>query len=100
MEQLIANFFMGFGVMLIMGVSATMLTEYLPGKAAGGVALAVFVRNICACVGTIIAAPFVHDVGNGWVFTILGLIGLASCLVILAMRIWGPRWRQSMDARL
>ncbi|PYH88742.1 MFS general substrate transporter, partial [Aspergillus ellipticus CBS 707.79] len=97
---LVANFFMGFGAMLGMGIAATMLTEFVPGKASQGVALAVFVRNTFACIGTIIASPAIDGVGNGWLFTILGLIGLASSLVIPAIRIWGPRWRQSMDGRL
>lgn len=83
--------------MLIFGMATTMLTEFMPKKSSAGVALNNFVRNIFSCVGAIVASPIMHAIGNGWLFTILGLLGLASGSVILIMRKMGPRWRESME---
>lgn len=86
--------------MLIFAMVTTMLTEFMPKKSSEGVALNNFMRNIFSCVGSFLTAPIIGAIGNGWLFTILGLVSLASSLVILFMRVYGPRWRQKMDERL
>ena len=97
---LIANFFFGIGSMLIFSMSTTMLTEFMPKKASSGVAANNFVRNIFSCVGAIVAQPLISAIGNGWLFTGVGVITAASSVVIWAMRRFGPRWRQVMDREL
>ncbi|KAL1986024.1 hypothetical protein VTN96DRAFT_7037 [Rasamsonia emersonii] len=94
---IVANFFFGIGSMLIFGMATTMLTEFMPKKSSAGVALNNFVRNIFSCVGAVVASPIIHAIGNGWLFTILGLLGFVSGSVILIMRKMGPRWRELMD---
>lgn len=81
-------------------MSTTMLTEFMPKKASSGVAVNNFVRNIFSCVGGVVAQPLLNAIGNGWLFTGLGLIAAASSVVIWAMRKFGPRWRENMDAKL
>jgi MFS family permease len=97
---MIANFFFGVGSMLIFSMVTTMLTEFMPKKSSEGVALNNFVRNIFSCVGSLVTAPIIGAIGNGWLFTILGLVGFASSSVIYMMRVYGPRWRKTMDARM
>lgn len=94
---MVANFFYGIGSMLIFAMATTMLTEFMPRKSSSGVALNNFVRNVFSCVGGIVGAPLINAIGNGWLFTILGLWALSSSVVIWAMRRFGPRWRESMD---
>ncbi|KAL3411395.1 major facilitator superfamily domain-containing protein [Aspergillus fumigatus] len=96
--QMAANFFFGIGSMLIFSMSTTMLTEFMPNKSSTGVALNNFMRNIFSCIGSLVTAPIIDAIGNGWLFTILGLVAFASSSVILAMKVFGPRWRKSMDA--
>lgn len=93
-----ANFFYGVGSMLIFAMATTMLTEFMPKRASNGVAINNFVRNIFSFGGSFLAEPLIRAVGNGWLFTVLGGITTASCLVIVAMRRWGDRWREEMDA--
>ena len=81
-------------------MSTTMLTEFLPKQASTGVAVNNFLRNIFSCVGGVIAAPVIDAIGNGWLFTILGIVGMLSSSVIWAMKHFGPRWRQSMDEKM
>ncbi|KAL6721397.1 hypothetical protein ACLMJK_000500 [Lecanora helva] len=88
---LIANFFFGVGSMLIFSMGTTMLTEFMPKKASNGVAANNFVRNIFSCVGAIVGQPLISAIGNGWLFTGVGVIAIASCPVVWAMRKFGPQ---------
>ncbi|KAK2839362.1 hypothetical protein FQN49_006213 [Arthroderma sp. PD_2] len=97
---IVANFFFGLGSMIIFSMSTTMLTEFMPNRSSAGVALNNFMRNIASCIGGVVAAPIIDAIGNGWLFTILGLVSFASCIVIWAMKRFGPRWRITMDEQL
>jgi MFS family permease len=92
---MIANFGFGIGCMLIFALVTTMLTEILSRKSSAGVALNNFVRNIFSCVGTVVTSPIISGIGNGWLFTILALVGFISGVsVLLLMKKYGPRWRE------
>lgn len=94
---MIANFFFGVGSMLIFALVNTMLTEFMPKRAASGIALNNFVRNIFSFTGAVVADPAIKGVGNGWLMTILGLIALTTgCAALWAMRQWGSKWRVKM----
>jgi MFS family permease len=93
----VANFFFGLGSMIIFSVSTTMLTEFMPKKSSSGVAVNNFVRNILSCVGGIVASPLIDAIGNGWLFTGLGIITWVSGLIMWCMRRYGARWREKMD---
>lgn len=95
---MIANFFFGIGSMLIFSMVTTMLTEFMPRKSSEGVALNNFMRNIFSCVGSFVTAPIINAIGNGWLFTIIGLVSFASGGVIVVMKVFGPRWKAGMDA--
>jgi MFS family permease len=98
---MIANFFFGVGSMIIFAMATTMLTEFMPRKASNGIALNNFVRNIFSCVGGIVAAPLIDAIGNGWLFTILGLVSLVSgVIVIMAMKRYSAKWRITMDEKM
>ena len=94
---MIANFFYGVGSMLIFAMVTTMLTEFLPKRSSSGVALNNLIRNIFSCVGSIAGAPLINAIGNGWLFTILGIWAFSTASVIWAMRRFGPRWRKTME---
>jgi len=98
---MIANFFFGLGSMLIFSMVTTMLTEFMPSKGSHGVALNNFARNIFSCVGVIVTSPLIAAIGNGWLFTMIGLIALISgSLTIWAMKRFGDHWRITMDERM
>jgi hypothetical protein len=86
--------------MLIFSMATTMLTEFMPKRSASGVAVNNFMRNIFSCVLGVVASPIIASIGNGWLFTILGLVAFASSAIIWAMRQFGPRWRVTMEAQL
>jgi MFS family permease len=98
---MVANFFFGVGTMLVFGIVTTMLTEFMPNRASHGIALNNFVRNIFACVGSLVAEPLINAIGNGWLFTILGIWTLLSGpIVIWAMINFGDKWRKSSAERM
>lgn len=75
-----------------------MLTEFMPKRSSGGVAVNNFVRNIFSCVGAVAAQPLIGAIGNGWLFTILGIFTWVSGYIcVWTLRRFAPRWRKSMD---
>lgn len=94
---MIANFFFGVGSMLIFSMVTTMLTEVLPKRSSEGVALNNFTRNIFSAVGSFVTAPIIDGIGNGWLFTIIGVVAFLSSGVIVVMKVFGPRWKGSMN---
>jgi multidrug resistance protein len=98
---MVANFFFGIGSMLIFALVNTMLTEFMPKRAASGIALNNFVRNIFSFTGAVVADPLLKAIGNGWLMTILGIWSLVTgCMALGAMRYWGGRWRVKMVEEL
>lgn len=98
---MIANFFFGIGSMLIFSLALTMLTEFMPRRAATGIAVNNFVRNIFSFAGAVAAEPVINAIGDGWLFTILALVSLVTGpLCIWSMKVYGARWRDALTAKL
>lgn len=94
---MVANFFFGIGSMLCFALVNTMLTEFMPKRAASGIALNNFCRNLCSFTGAVVAEPILSAIGNGWFMTILGIWSLVTgCAALGAMRRWGGGWREVM----
>ncbi|KAI1084972.1 major facilitator superfamily transporter multidrug resistance [Whalleya microplaca] len=101
MVPAVANFFFGVGSMLVFSAATTMLTEFMPRRSSSGVALNNFVRNIFSCTGGIVAQPLINAMGNGWLFTMLGLIcWLSGNVSIWLLRKNSQKWRTQMDKAL
>ena len=81
-------------------MATTMLTEFMPKKSSTGVALNNLIRNICSCTGALVAAPLIESIGNGWLFTILAIVSLASASSLYAFKVYGPKWRIRMEKEL
>jgi len=97
MVPMISNFFFGIGSMLIFALVNTMLTEFMPRRAASGIALNNFVRNIFSFTGAVVAEPILSAIGNGWLMTILGIWSvITGCMALYAMGRWGEKWREAM----
>lgn len=78
-----------------------MLTEFMPKRAASGIALNNFLRNIFSFTGAMVAEPVLSAIGNGWLMTILGLWSIVTGYMALgAMRRWGSQWRVKMVEEL
>ncbi|KAL2264702.1 hypothetical protein VTJ83DRAFT_7212 [Remersonia thermophila] len=97
----VANFFFGFGSMLVFGAVTTMLTEFMPKRSSAGVAVNNMVRNAFSCVGSLVAQPLIDAMGNGWLCTAVGLFTLVTGnLAIWALRRNAAKWRAQMDRQM
>lgn len=48
-----------------------------------------------SAIATVVIDPGINGVGVGWMFTILGLIMTAANVMLVVLRIYGPRWRKA-----
>lgn len=98
---MMAGFLFGASGMILFGLVTTMVTELLPHKPASGVALNSMGRNLFACVGFAIAQPSIDAIGNGWLFTVAGVVMLVTGFLALeGLRRYGASWREEMKGRI
>lgn len=95
--QILANFFFGVGSMLVFALATTMLTEFMPRRASSGIAVNNLMRNLFSFTGAIAAEPIIAAIGNGWLFTILGVVSFVSgAAVVWSMGKYSSSWRGRM----
>ncbi|KAI1082135.1 MFS multidrug resistance transporter [Whalleya microplaca] len=97
---LIANFFFALGNMMLQNVTTVTLTEFVPGRAAVGVALANLVRNVLGAVVVIVAQPIIDAIGVGWLSTIISIICFISASSIWLLQRNADRWAKEMAEKL
>ncbi|OAR02313.1 hypothetical protein LLEC1_00435 [Akanthomyces lecanii] len=94
-------FIFGVTSMLVFSAATTMLTEFIRKKSSAGVAVNNFVRNLLSCIGTVVAAPWLHAIGPGWVFTATALFTmLISYTSVFLLQRNAPKWRVVMEKAL
>lgn len=74
-----------------------MLTEFMPGRSASGVAIINLCRNILSCAVSVATNPWVDAIGTGWVMMIVGIWLSLLVVVMVLMYKCGPRWRTEMN---
>lgn len=94
---LVGTFLYGLASMIIFGTTMTYLVDALPGRGSSGVAVNNLVRMVLAAVSTFIAQPLQSAMGVGWLFTMLGLVGLVLLSLIMLVKVKGKKWRESVD---
>lgn len=75
------------------------LVDSKPGRSATAVAINNCIRSIAAAIATIFSTQSVEAVGTGVLFSILAAINLVNCLTLVAVIIWGKRWREKFEER-
>jgi MFS family permease len=81
----IGMFFLGFGMMLAFSTVTTYLIDAVPGRSSSAVAMNNLIRNILACIGTVIGKPLIEALGNGVLFSIISGLCFASSICIWAI---------------
>lgn len=75
------------------------LVDSKPGRSASAVAINNCIRSITAAIATIFSSQSVEAAGTGILFSILAAINLVNCLTLVAVMIWGKRWREKFEER-
>jgi MFS family permease len=81
----IGTFLFGFGMMIIFATVTTYLVDAVPGRSSSAVAMNNLIRNVLACIGSIIGKPLIEVLGNGVLFSILAGVCLMSLACIWAI---------------
>ncbi|KAK3307154.1 MFS multidrug resistance transporter [Chaetomium strumarium] len=97
---LIANFFFAMGNMMMQNITTVTLTEFVPGRAAAGVALANLVRNTLGAAASVAAQPLLDAIGVGWLSTIVALLCGASAACIWLLQRNAVRWADEMKEKM
>lgn len=97
---LVLQFFIGFAQTSIFNVFQTLVVDLFPSKSATITASNNLARCLLGAVTTVSLEPGIQGVGVGWWFTIIGLICVASNVMIPVMLKFGPRWRQERIEKL
>ncbi|CEP61883.1 Dtr1p LALA0_S04e02850g [Lachancea lanzarotensis] len=92
---LVFSFFTAFGMTWCSNTSMTYLTECIPKRAAGTVAVGSFFRNLAAGVSSVIIMKLCDEMGVGWCFTGLAFCDVASMAGIVYLITSGSRWQQN-----
>ncbi|VUC23484.1 unnamed protein product [Clonostachys rosea] len=97
---LVPPFFLGVTSFLLLSITTTMLTEFMPGRSASGVAINNLCRNMLSFAGSLITIPWMNAIGVGWTMTIVAALMLSSGLGIWLIARYGEKWRVEMDKKL
>ncbi|KAK0449557.1 vacuolar DHA amino acid exporter [Desarmillaria tabescens] len=69
------------------------------GRSSSAVAFNSLFRGIASFIAIEIAVPVQDALGDGWMYTIFGIIQVISGLLVLLVRVKGKKWRTQAEAR-
>ncbi|KAL9559624.1 hypothetical protein MBANPS3_000330 [Mucor bainieri] len=96
---LIGLFIYALGQMNAFTPTSVYLVDSKPGRSASAVGINNAVRSVLAAVATIFSSQCVEAAGTGILFTILAAINVVNCLTLVAVMIWGKKWRENFEER-
>ncbi|KAL0137464.1 major facilitator superfamily domain-containing protein [Mucor lusitanicus] len=96
---LIGLFVYALGQMNAFTPTSVYLVDSKPGRSASAVGINNAVRSVLAAVATIFSSQCVEAAGTGILFTILAAINVVNCLTLVAVMIWGKKWREDFEDR-
>jgi len=97
---LILQLFIGARCTIVLQQFSTLIVDIFPGKAGTAAASNNITRCTLSAAAVALLQPMKEAIGNGWMFTILGLIdGLSSIFAVMILRKWGWAWRLNRQDR-
>lgn len=97
---LVMQGYLGCKCTILLQVYSTLIVDVFPNSTGTAAASNNITRCALAAVAVAVLDPLVGALGYGWVFTLLGLLDAASCiLAVLALRRWGRGWRDKRNGR-
>lgn len=98
-SQFISLFIDALGQMNAFTPTSVYLVDSKPGRSASAVGINNAVRSVLAAVATIFSSQCVEAAGTGVLFTILAAINVVNCLTLVAVMVWGKKWRENFEHR-
>ncbi|CAN9365095.1 unnamed protein product [Alternaria alternata] len=91
---LILQFFIGARCTIVLQLFSTLVVDIFPSKAGTAAASNNITRCALSAVAVAILEPLKNAIGNGWMFTSIGLVdGVLSIIAVGLLQKWGWKWR-------
>ncbi|KAI9829317.1 MAG: hypothetical protein M1819_006380 [Sarea resinae] len=91
---IILLFIIGYAMIAGFNCMTILMVDIYPGRPATATAANNLVRCLLGAVGSAVIIPMIDAIGIGWSCTIAGLVWIGFSPLILALMIFGPRWRR------
>jgi len=97
---LILQFFIGARCTIVLQLYSALMVDIYPDKAGTAAASNNIVRCTLSAVAVAILQPLRDAIGDGWMFTSIGLVdGVLGMCAAAVLRKWGWNWRRARIAR-
>lgn len=97
---LVVMFFQGFGVAGPMSALSTVLVDLYPSNPGRVSSTFNLTRAAMSAIASAVIQLIIDAWGYGYTYLFLGLLLLVASPCVLAVRIWGPKWREARYVRL
>ncbi|TID25600.1 MFS general substrate transporter [Venturia nashicola] len=97
---LILQFITAFTATAIFNINSTLMIDLYPSKPASATAINNLVRCTLGAIGVGFIQKSINTIKEGPTFLALALIALASIVLVVIARKWGPQWRMERFYRL
>ncbi|RGP78214.1 dityrosine transporter [Fusarium longipes] len=90
---------MGVGIVGFNNTTNSLLIDIHPGKPGTASAANNLTRCLVGAGASAAIIPMIDAMGVGWAFTLVGGLYILGCPVLIALMIWGIRWREELRVK-
>ncbi|KPM38024.1 hypothetical protein AK830_g8516 [Neonectria ditissima] len=90
----------GVGMIGLNNTTNALLVDIHPGKAGTATAANNLARCLVGAGATAAIVPMINAMGVGWAFTLIGGLLFLCCPALVALMVWGPKWRRELKAKV
>ncbi|KAJ4260415.1 hypothetical protein NW762_007154 [Fusarium torreyae] len=91
--------FLGVGIVGFNNTVNSLLIDIHPGKPGTASAANNLTRCLVGAGASAAIVPMIDAMGTGWAFTLVGGLYIVGCPVLLALMIWGVKWREQLRVK-
>ncbi|KAK7420436.1 hypothetical protein QQZ08_010423 [Neonectria magnoliae] len=91
---------LGVGMIGFNNTTNALLVDIHPGKAGTATAANNLTRCLVGAGATAAIVPMMDAMGVGWAFTLIGCLLLVCAPALVALMVWGPRWRRELKVKV
>ncbi|CEI66353.1 unnamed protein product [Fusarium venenatum] len=92
----VINGLMGVGIVGFNNTVNSLLIDIHPGKAGTASAANNLTRCLVGAGASAAIIPMIDAMGVGWAFTLVGGLYILGCPILIALMIWGTKWREEL----
>jgi sugar phosphate permease len=97
---LVLLFLIGYFLTGSFNILSTLLVDLNPQSPSTATAANNLVRCLTGAAATALIVPMLNAMGNGWTFTLIACFLMATSPIMMALWVWGPKWREEKRVRM